>query len=148
MIQAGEAANILPSSAVIKGTARSYSKDDLAKIKEKLKDAANSITIAFGIKAKLIIHSEYIPVINNKEIVEKIKKTDFGKGMFVTDCEKKMTGEDFGFMVHKIPGAIAWLGAGNDVNTSYGLHHQSYNPDEKAMMAGFLYYTKLLENFN
>ncbi|MDY0017563.1 MAG: amidohydrolase [Candidatus Delongbacteria bacterium] len=148
MIHAGEAANILPSDAVIKGTARSYSKDDLAKIKEKLKDAANSIAIAFGIKSKLIIHSEYIPVINNKDIVGKIKNTDFGKGITVTDCEKKMTGEDFGFMTHKVPGAIAWLGAGNDINTSYGLHHQCYNPDEKAMMAGFLYYCKLLEKFN
>ncbi|HXK50182.1 MAG TPA: amidohydrolase [Clostridiales bacterium] len=148
MIQAGEAANILPSSAFIKGTARSYSEDDLAKIKEKLKDAGNSVSIAFGIKAKLIIHSEYIPAINNKSIAEKIKNTDFGKGITVTDCEKKMTGEDFGFMIRKVPGAIAWLGAGNDVNTSYGLHHQSYNPDEKAMMAGFLYFSKLLENFN
>lgn len=148
MIRAGEAANILPSSAVIKGTARSYSQDDLAKIKDKLKDAGNSVSIAFGIKAKLIIHSEYIPTINHKSIAEKIKRTDFGKGITVTDCEKKMTGEDFGFMIRKVPGAIAWLGAGNDVNTSFGLHHQSYNPDEKAMMAGFLYFSKLLENFN
>jgi len=66
MIHAGEAANILPSSAIIKGTARSYYEDDLARIKEKLKDAGNSVSIAFGIKAKLIIHSEYIP--DNKSI--------------------------------------------------------------------------------
>ncbi len=148
MIHAGEAANILPSTAVIKGTARSYYKDDLDTIKNKLKDAANSVSIAFGIKAKLIIHSEYIPALNSISVAEKIKATDFGKGITVIDCEKKMTGEDFGFMTDRVPGAIAWLGAGNDVNTSFGLHHQSYNPDEKAMMAGFLYYKTLLDNVN
>jgi N-acetyldiaminopimelate deacetylase len=148
MIHAGEAANILPSTAVIKGTARSYYKEDLSTIKDKLKDIANSISIAFGIKAKLVIHSEYIPAINNPEIFKNISSTDFGKGISIMECRQKMTGEDFGFMLEKVPGAIAWLGAGNDLNTSYGLHHQSYNPDEKAMAAGFIYFRKLLENFN
>lgn len=148
MIQAGEAANILPSSSVIKGTARSYYKDDLTMLKNKLKDMCNSISIAFGIKSKLLIHTEYIPAINNSVIVSKIKKMDFGKNIRIADCPQKMTGEDFGFMLDSVPGAIAWLGAGNDTNKNAGLHNSAYNPDEKAMAAGFSFYKTMLENFN
>ncbi|MCG2760139.1 MAG: M20 family metallopeptidase [Candidatus Delongbacteria bacterium] len=148
MIHAGEAANILPSSAVIKGTVRSYFKVDLNTIKTKIKDMVYSISIAFGIKAKLLIHSEYIPAVNNKEIVKKIKDTDFGKGINVVDCPQKMTGEDFGFMLEAVPGAIAWLGAGNDLNRTTGLHNQAYNPDEKSMMVGFNFFKVILENFS
>jgi N-acetyldiaminopimelate deacetylase len=148
MIQAGEAANILPSYSAVKGTARSYYKNDLNTIKNKLKDMANATSISFGIKTKLIIHTEYTPAINHKEIYEKIRATDFGKGIVVTDCPQKMTGEDFGFMLEAVPGAIAWLGAGNDLNRNSGLHNQSYNPDEKAMQAGFNYFKTLIENFN
>jgi len=147
MIHAGEAANILPSSSVIKGTARSYYKDDLNTLKTKMKDMCNSISIAFGIRAKLLIHTEYIPAINNKDIAAEIMKTDFGKSIKIIDCPQKMTGEDFGFMLDAVPGAIAWLGAGNDTNRAVGLHNQSYNPDERAMQAGFSYFKTLLENF-
>ncbi|HQO09440.1 MAG TPA: M20 family metallopeptidase [Clostridiales bacterium] len=147
MIHAGEAANILPSQAVIKGTARSYYKDDLSVIKNKLKDMCSSVSIAFGLKSKLIIHSEYIPALNNPDIADRISSTDFGKNIKVTECEKKMTGEDFGFMLEAVPGAIAWLGAGNDTNMNFGLHNKAYNPDEKAMAAGFAYYKKLIESF-
>ena len=38
-----------------------------------------------------------------------------------------MTGEDFSFMLDKVPGAIIWLGAGNDDNREYGLHNSKYN---------------------
>jgi N-acetyldiaminopimelate deacetylase len=148
MIQAGEAANILPSYSLVRGTARSYYKNDLNMIKTKMKDMANSISIAFGIKTKLIIHTEYTPAINHKSIYEKIKNTDFGKGIRIIDCPMKMTGEDFGFMLECVPGAIAWLGAGNDFNKNIGLHNQAYNPDEKAMQAGFGYFKTLIENFN
>lgn len=148
MIHAGEAANILPSFSVIKGTARSYYKNDLNTIKLKMKDIVNALTIAFGIKAKLMIHTEYTPAINNPDVFRKIKETDFGKGISIVECPQKMTGEDFGFMLEKAPGAIAWLGAGNDVNKGAGLHNQAYNPDERAMVTGFAYYKKLLEQFN
>lgn len=148
MIHAGEAANILPSTSVIRGTARSYYKNDLNTIKLKMKDIVNALTISFGIKAKLMIHTEYTPAINNPEIFKKIKAADFGKGISIVECAQKMTGEDFGFMLEKAPGAIAWLGAGNDVNKNAGLHNQAYNPDERSMAAGFAYFRKLLEDFN
>ncbi len=148
MIHAGEAANILPSFSSVKGTARSYYKSDLERIKIKMKDIVNSVTISFGIKAKLMIHTEYTPAINDPAVFEKIMKTDFGKGINIVECSQKMTGEDFGFMLEKAPGAIAWLGAGNDVNKNAGLHNQGYNPDERAMSAGLSYFRKLLDNFN
>ncbi|MFO7810745.1 MAG: M20 family metallopeptidase [Candidatus Delongbacteria bacterium] len=147
MIHAGEAANILPSTSVIKGTARSYFKNDLNTVKLKMKDIVNSVTISFGIKAKLLIHTEYTPAVNDPDIYKKIKETDFGKNIEVIECSQKMTGEDFGFMLEKAPGAIAWLGAGNDVNKNTGLHNQAYDPDERAMSAGFAYYRKLMNDF-
>ncbi len=40
-----------------------------------------------------------------------------------------MTGEDFGYMLARIPGFMFWLG----VQSPFGLHHAKLNPNEEAI---------------
>ena len=40
----------------------------------------------------------------------------FDNDLTLIECKPKMTGEDFSFMLNKVPGAIVWLGVGNDSN--------------------------------
>ena len=43
-----------------------------------------------------------------------------------------MTGEDFGFLLSKIPGTMFWLG----VDSPYSLHSEHLAPKEDAIMKG------------
>ncbi|MCK5760367.1 MAG: amidohydrolase [Candidatus Delongbacteria bacterium] len=143
----GEAANIIPDTAMIRGTARSYSIDELELIKKKIKNMADGVCLAYGCSNEFKLHSEYIPAINDKNIAEKIRSINFSNDLKLIECKPKMTGEDFSFMLNKIPGAIIWLGAGNDSNREFGLHNSKYKPDEKAMKYGFELFIQLINEF-
>lgn len=43
-----------------------------------------------------------------------------------------MTGEDFGYLIHQIPGTMFWLG----VDSPYSLHSENMVPHTAAIMSG------------
>ena len=147
VLNGGKVANIIPDTSVIRGTARSYSIEELEIIKRKIKNMADGVSLAYGCSNEFKLHSEYIPAINNKDIADKIKNMNFNNDLKLIDCKPKMTGEDFSFMLNKVPGAIIWLGAGNDNNREFGLHNSKYKPDEKAMKYGFELFIELINKF-
>ncbi len=147
ILSGGEAANIIPDTSIIRGTARSYSTEELDFIKKKIRDMADAVCLAYGCTNEFKLHSEYIPAINDKQIVEKIRDIKFDNDLTLIECKPKMTGEDFSFMLNKVPGAIIWLGVGNDSNRDFGLHNSKYKPDEKAMQYGFDLFITLINKF-
>lgn len=143
----GLAANIIPDTSTIRGTARSYTIKELNFIKKKINNMTEAICLAYDCKYEFKLHSEYVPAINNKEIANKIRNLKFENDLHIIECKPKMTGEDFAFMLNKVPGAIMWLGAGNDKNREFGLHNSKYKPDEQSMKYGFDLFVTLIKNF-
>lgn len=45
-----------------------------------------------------------------------------------------MTGEDFGYLLSKVPGVMFWLG----IDTPYALHHPKMSPNEDALALQWL----------
>ena len=43
-----------------------------------------------------------------------------------------MTGEDFGYLLLKVPGVMFWLG----IDSPYALHHPKMSPKEEALAIG------------
>lgn len=43
-----------------------------------------------------------------------------------------MTGEDFGYLLSKVPGTMFWLG----VASPYSLHSAKFEPNEEALLFG------------
>jgi metal-dependent amidase/aminoacylase/carboxypeptidase family protein len=68
----GEAANIIPDTSIIRGTARSYTINELELIKKKIKDMTEAVCLAYDCTNEFERPSEYIPAINNKEIAENL----------------------------------------------------------------------------
>jgi hippurate hydrolase len=52
-----------------------------------------------------------------------------------------MGGEDFSFMLEARPGAFIFIGNGDTA----GLHHPSYDFDDKAIPVGMSYWARLVE---
>ena len=144
--EGGPAANILPEKFHLHGTARSFYAEDLLIIKKKIRDMAKAISIAYDIEADVTLISEYVPVINNPMQADRIFALDSRSGLKIIECEQKMTGEDFGFFTARIPGAIFWLGTGNDnPYHDFALHNSAYSPNESGMKFGFEAIRMLLE---
>ena len=51
------------------------------------------------------------------------------KDVNLIDILPAMTGEDFGFLLSKVPGVMFWLG----IDTPYALHHPMMSPNEAAL---------------
>ncbi|CRH94114.1 N-acetyldiaminopimelate deacetylase [Chlamydia trachomatis] len=75
----------------------------------------------------------YLPVENNPALAADLM-TFFAEqvGINLIDCLPAMTGEDFGYLLHKVPGVMFWLG----IDTPYALHHPMMSPDEAALSFG------------
>ena len=75
----------------------------------------------------------YLPVENNPELAyELMTFFDEKEGIELIDIEPAMTGEDFGYLLSKVPGVMFWLG----IDSPYALHHPKMSPKEEALSIG------------
>ncbi|MFD2044818.1 M20 family metallopeptidase [Ornithinibacillus salinisoli] len=133
----GGANNIIPDTAIIKGTVRTYSEEARTIIEKAMEQITK--TTCEGTGAGL--EYEYIrdcPSIWNDpmetERVAKIATSLFGSEI-VKQSEPMNGSEDFAFYQKEIPGVYFIVGGGNpDINATYPHHHPKFNIDERSII--------------
>lgn len=127
----GTAGNIISDYAELEGTIRSLTVEMAELTAQRVKEIAKGIEITYQCKVEIDLNMfGYYPVINSKKETETF--IDFMKhrrGVDFQEAETAMTGEDFGYLLDKVPGTMFWLG----VDTPYGLHHPKVSPNEEAI---------------
>lgn len=128
---AGTANNVIAETAHLHGTIRSLTAEMGELAQKRVKAIAEGIAAGFGLTLDLqFIQAGYLPVENNPELAQELM--DFYQADQETnliDIAPAMTGEDFGFLLSKVPGVMFWLG----VDTAYPLHNPKISPDEQAL---------------
>ncbi|WP_129407835.1 amidohydrolase [Marinitoga lauensis] len=140
-VYSGEVRNVIPAYAKIEGSIRSLSLDYTQDYINYLEKILESIKSSFGVDYKITLGSQYVEVVNNKNIYEEFInkiKNDFT----VIDCGYKMTGEDFGFIAKKYPALMFWLGTRTDKKV--GLHSPDFLPDDDVIDIGIKIFSRLL----
>jgi hippurate hydrolase len=141
---AGSADNVIPQTAILRGTARSLLPDVRDTLENRLRQIVENTAKAYGAKATLTYNRHY-PVTRNHE-----RETEFaasvagavvGSERVDSDTPPLMGGEDFSFMLEARPGAFIFIGNGD----SAGLHHPAYDFDDKAIPVGISYWARLVE---
>lgn len=133
-LDAGTIRNVIAGQARIEGTIRGLTQKMIEHIVDRLKMVANGIATSYG--AEVDIHFNqggYLPVENNDELTKRF--IEFAKQDPETDfveTEPAMTGEDFGYLLSKIPGTMFWLGVDDDSQ----LHSATLNPKESSIPKG------------
>ncbi|WP_421990460.1 amidohydrolase [Roseococcus sp.] len=139
MATSGEAQNQVPARAVLKGTARwlDASVGDL--IETRMAEIAHGIAAAFGLKATLNFNRGVPVTENHPEERETAALAAASVTQVVRGLPPAMTGEDFSWFLHNVPGAFVWIGNGPAEN-GRELHHPSYdfNDDILPAASGFL----------
>ena len=141
---AGNARNVIPQTAEIRGTVRTLTPEVRALVGKRVREVVEGVARMTGAKIDLEYEPGY-PVVNNHPA-----QTDFAIGVAkeiagnanVSEMPPMMGGEDFAYMLEKRPGAFIFCGNGN----SAGLHHPAYNFNDEAIVFGTSYWIKLVEN--
>lgn len=147
-MNAGEAINTVASNGYLEGTIRTYSLDDLERIKIQLHQIIQSCDSLFGTSSSLKFSDGYPPVINDIELLDWVKKAaKQAKLELITKDKPYLFGEDFSFYGKIAKINFAFLGVQNiEKGYTSGLHTSTFNFSETILEKGIQYYQYLLEN--
>lgn len=139
MFKAGDIFNVIPDSAVLKGTVRTFSQTTREAIFAAVQQICDGICAAAGATNKLEIYYGFPPVINDPEIAKIVAQA--GEGVMgreaVLELKPAMVGEDFSYYQQKVPGCFMFIGVGNkDKGIIYPHHHPKFDMDEIALCYG------------
>jgi hippurate hydrolase len=143
-IHTGSADNIIPDSAYINGTVRTFSRDTQAMVKQRLKEIVEGQAAAYGVEAELIYHDDYPPTINDPaqtEFAVAAAADVAGAANVNANWHKDMGAEDFAFFLENRPGAYVFIGNGDTAH----VHHPAFNFDDDAAPLGASFFARLVE---
>jgi amidohydrolase len=142
--QAGSADNVIPQTALLRGTARTLKPEVRELVRKRLAEVIEGTARLHGAKANFTLRRGY-PVLSNH-----VRETVFaasvaaqiaGSDNVDTDMPPVMGGEDFSYMLEARPGAFIFVGNGD----SAGLHHPRYNFNDEVIPFGTSYWVRLVE---
>jgi hippurate hydrolase len=139
-IQAGShELGAIPETATLTGTIRAVSEETRLQLFSAVRDLAVNIASAHGAAAEVIIEAGYPPLVNNPDVVATVGEVSrglLGKDQFRLLPTPIMPSEDFSYILQRIPGAMAFLGArpeGQDTVDDVHSPHMILNEDAMAV---------------
>ncbi|MBA2440905.1 MAG: amidohydrolase [Rubrobacter sp.] len=143
MIGAGSAFNIIPETARLSGTVRTFDPGLRERMPERMLELAQGVARGMRGDADLDYRFSYPVTSNDPEAARRalaVAAELFG-GESVTEPENpSMGGEDFAFFLQEVPGAYVWLGIGEDAPN---LHTPAFGFDEEILPRGAALLTAL-----
>jgi hippurate hydrolase len=154
---AGDASNIIPNSAWIGGTVRTFTLDVLDLIENRLHQIANSVALAFDCKATVEFSRNYPPLINHEKetlFAVDVMKDLVGEHRVNANIDPTMGAEDFAFMLQEKPGCYVFIGNGDGDHRSQGhglgpcqLHNPCYDFNDDLLPLGSSYWVELATKY-
>jgi hippurate hydrolase len=141
---AGNARNVIPQTAELKGTVRTLTAEIRDLVEKRVREVVSGVAQMTGARIELTYERGYPVVVNHAaqtEVAQRIAG-DVAGAANVLDMPPLMGAEDFAYMLEARPGAFIFLGNGD----SAGLHHPAYNFNDDAIVFGTSYWIKLAES--
>ena len=144
VFQAGSTDNVIPQTALLRGTARSLTTEVRDLLEKRLHEVVAGTAQLYGATAKLTYRRDY-PVTRNHErqaaFAASVAAQVVGPERVDDHAAPVMGAEDFSFMLEARPGAFIFVGNGD----SAGLHHPAYDFNDETIPIGTSYWIKLVE---
>jgi hippurate hydrolase len=146
-IHGGAAYNVIPANAVMRGTARAFSRETLSLIETRTRKIAEGVAAGMGATATLDFRLIFPPLVNDAEAAK-----------FIADCAAEVVGaenvdrtgnltmasEDFAYMLEQRPGAYIQIGNG-DGEGGCEVHNPGYDFNDAALPLGASLFARLVE---
>jgi hippurate hydrolase len=138
-IQAGTTSNVIPPSAHLLGTIRSVSERSRKEAHEGVRRVATGVAAAHGVEAKVHLVPGYPVTVNDDGFAAFARRVagDLLGAQGVVDMPAPIMGaEDFSYVLQRVPGALAFLGARVSGGRAEPLHSSRMVLDEDALANG------------
>jgi len=143
-IHTGTASNIVPETATINGTVRTFDKEVQALIRRRMEEIVAGQAASYGVEAELQYEVGYPATVNAAKeaaFATGIAAEVSGEANADGEFPKVAGSEDFAYMLEERPGAYLFLGAGEGA----GLHHPKYNFNDEVAPIGASFFARLVE---
>ena len=139
-INAGTADNVIPEQAFLTGTIRTFDESVRELVIRRVKDVIHNTAVAHGAQAEIEVQPGYPVLVNDVGLTERVLNIADALGI-AKQQQIAMApmggGEDFAYYCQRVPGAIAFLGVGNNAKQcTYPHHHPRFDLDEDALPTG------------
>ncbi|PWC52013.1 peptidase M20 [Azospirillum sp. TSA6c] len=144
---AGDTWNVLPGTAVLRGTVRTFRPEVQDLVQRRMGEVATAIAAGFGVEASLRYERRYPPTTNSAaetELARRAAARVVGEQALDLDPMPSMGAEDFSFMLQKRPGCYVWVGAGPS-DQGRNLHSPHYDFNDAVLPIGASYWVRLAE---
>lgn len=141
-IHAGTAHNVIPDTAILRGTMRTLSGGNRMALHEAFVRLASGIATAHGLAAKVSIHEGFPVTVCDPRAVDLGETVASGLGAparFHRLSHPIMGAEDFAYILEKVPGAMFFLGVAPseaDPASCCGIHSPRMMVDESVLPVG------------
>jgi amidohydrolase len=146
-IHGGEAWNVIPDDAVLRGTIRTFKPEVQKLVEQAIERLCSGIASAFGAQITASFDSRYPPTVNDPAETARCRRAAaqvFGDERVRKDELPSMGAEDFAFMLQVKPGCYVWLGNGPG-NNGCTLHNPNYDFNDEILPLGISYWVRLVE---
>ena len=140
----GQAHNVIPQTAMLRGTARTLDARVRDLVERRITEVAEATAKAYGATAKVDYRRNYPVTVNHAEqaaFAAGIARQIVGTEKVDPNMTPVMGGEDFSFMLEARPGAFIFLGTGSGEMC----HHPAYTFNDAIIPHGVSYWARLVE---
>jgi amidohydrolase len=140
MFHAGDAGNIIPDSARMEGTVRTFTPEMRDLAEERLKEIATSTAKMMGGEATVTYNRGYPATVNDAEMADLVREAAEVMGEEnVKDRPPAMGAEDFSYFLLEKPGCFFNVGCRNEERgIVWGHHHPKFDVDEESLGHGVM----------
>ena len=147
-IHAGDAYNVIPEQAFIRGTVRAFDAKIMALIEQNMGRIASGVASGFGATAELDFRALFPPLVNDAAEADFI--ADTAAGLVGAENVNRngnlvMASEDFSYMLNQRPGAYIQIGNG-DAAGGCEVHNPGYDFNDAALPFGAAMFAELVQH--
>jgi hippurate hydrolase len=143
-IHAGTTDNVIPGSAMINGTVRTFDPAVQAMVMRRMEEIVAGQAASFGVEATLDYALGYPATVNDPAraaFAAEVAGEVVGEALVEGQSGREMGAEDFAYMLEARPGAYLFLGAGPGA----GLHHPEFEFNDEILPIGASLFARLAE---
>jgi amidohydrolase len=144
---AGQADNILPETAVLGGTVRSFDPEMQEMLEAGMRRVCKGIELAHGVEIEVSYERGYPPTINDANaaaLCREVARQIAGSDQMMVAAKPSMGAEDFAYLSSVVPGCYVWLGNGPGEGGCM-LHSPHYDFNDAVIPTGIRYWVRLAE---
>ena len=145
----GTANNIIPDTAELTGTIRTFAEATTSRVLERIDEVARGTAAGFGVEVEVEAARGYPVLVNDASCVEAVARVARevpGLDGVLPDGLPMAGGEDFAYFAEQRPSAFFFLGARRDDEDTPVCHHPEFDFDDELIPVGIELFLRIVSD--